>query len=163
MSAAYGGTSTRLSDLFAPGNTFWSLAGSVTQTVFDGGALRHREGAADAALAQAGAQYRSAVLTAFQNVADVLSALRHDADAAQASGDAERAGQDSLEIARRTQLLGASGAAPVLLAEQGLLQSRLAAVQARTSRLADTVALYQALGGGGWQAAGARAGADSAR
>ncbi len=152
LSAGYGGTSTRLGDLFSPANTFWSLAASVTQTVFDGGALRHRERAADAALTQAGALYRSAVLTAFQNVADVLSALQQDADAAQASGTAERASQDSLEIARRMQLLGATGAAPVLLAEQGLLQSRLAGVQARTNRLADTVALYQALGGGGWQA-----------
>lgn len=157
LSASYGGTSTRPGDLFAAANTFWSLAGSVAQTVFDGGALRHRERAADAALAVAAAQYRSTVLTSFRNVADTLSALGHDADAVQAGERAGHAAAQSFEVAERTQALGASGSAPVLLAQQALLQTSLALVQARAGRLADTVALFQALGGGGWTADAAEA------
>ena len=51
---------------------FWSIAGTVTQPIFHGGTLLfHQELAARDAFDQAAAQYRSTVVVAFQNVADV--------------------------------------------------------------------------------------------
>src|SRR5262249_31254425 len=79
LTAAAGGSSTALTQMFANGNPFWSLVGNVLQPLFAGGTLRHRQRAAEAAFAQAAAQYRSTVLSAFQNVADALYALQSDA------------------------------------------------------------------------------------
>ncbi len=60
-----GSTATQFSDLFKAGTGFWSLGANATQTLFAGGALIHRKRAADAALDQAAAQYRAAVLDGF--------------------------------------------------------------------------------------------------
>ena len=153
LSAAEGGASTDLSSLLASGNTFWTAGASLTQTLFEGGALLHRKRAADAALDAAGAQYRATVLGAFQDVADTLTALRLDADAVNANYTAERAAASSLEVARHNLELGSVSYLAVLNAEQTYQQAALALVQARASRLADTAALFQALGGGWWNPA----------
>ena len=84
-----GSAATAMSDLFKAGTGFWSVGANATQTLFAGGTLIHRKRAADAALDQAGAMYKSAVLTAFQNVADALHALDTDADALNAASRAE--------------------------------------------------------------------------
>ena len=65
--------------MLSPGGPFWSLGWSVTQPLFDGLTLLHRKRAAEQALIQAEAQYRSTVIAAFQNVADTLHALVSDA------------------------------------------------------------------------------------
>jgi NodT family efflux transporter outer membrane factor (OMF) lipoprotein len=148
LTGAEGGAATTLSTLFASGNTFWSAGAGLTQTLFQGGTLIHRKRAADAALDAAGAQYRTAVLAAFQNVADALSALRLDADAVTANSAAEKAAGSSLGVARRNLELGAVSYLSVLNAEQAYQQAVLALIQARASRYADTAALFQALGGG---------------
>src|SRR5258708_36220032 len=90
-----GSSATAMGDLFKPGTGFWSLGASLTQTLFEGGTLIHRKRAADAALDQAGALYRSAVLTAFQNVADALHALDTHAHPLGAAARARRAGPKS--------------------------------------------------------------------
>jgi outer membrane protein TolC len=72
-------TSLTIGQLPSPGTGFWTIAGSVTQPIFDAGLLYQREVAARATFEQAGSQYRSTVVTAFQNVADSLSTLRNDA------------------------------------------------------------------------------------
>ncbi len=97
-----GSAATAMSDLFKPGTGFWSIGANATQTLFAGGMLLHRKRAADAALDQAGAAYKSAVLTAFQNVADALHALAADAQALEAASRAESAAQKSLEVVTAT-------------------------------------------------------------
>jgi outer membrane protein TolC len=103
--------------------------------------------AADAALDQAGALYRSAVLTAFQNVADALHALDTDADALNAASRAEAAAQKSLDVARRQLELGSVSYLALVTAEQTYQQAVISLTQARTNRYTDTAALFQALGG----------------
>ena len=92
-----------------------------------------QEAAAQAALEQADAQYRSTVLTAFRNVADTLRALEYDALALQAAVDAERAAATSFTIARRRLELGDTTYVVVLIAEltyqQALLHPRAGAGQ----------------------------------
>ena len=82
---------TQAAQLFQAGNGFWSVAGSLDQTIFDAGELLHKRRAADAAMDQAAAQYKETVITAFQNVADTLRALQSDADALKAAVAAESA------------------------------------------------------------------------
>ena len=72
LSAAFGGASTAIGTLLSNGNALWAVTGGVTQPVFDAGTLREKQRAAEAQLDEAKEQYRSVVLTAFQNVADVL-------------------------------------------------------------------------------------------
>ncbi len=148
LSAAPGGASSQIQTLFSNGNTFWSVTGAVAQTVFDAGALRHKQRAAEAALDQAKAQYRSAVQTALQNTADVLQAIVDDADALKHASAAEAAAARSLRLARSEYEHGQIGVLGVLNADTADRQASIALSQARAARYVDTIALYQALGGG---------------
>ena len=136
-----------MSDLFKPGTGFWSIGANATQTLFAGGTLLHRKRAAEAALDQAGAAYKSAVLTAFQNVADALHALDADAQSLEAASRAENAAQKTLEVTRQQLQIGAVSYLAQLYAEQSYQQALLTVIQSRANRFADTAALFQALGG----------------
>jgi outer membrane protein TolC len=134
--------------MFTDDNVFWSLTGTVSQTLFDFGALKHHQRAAEAALDQAKAQYRIVVLTAFQNVADTLYALDEDSKALAAATEAEAATRKTRDITEQQLQLGAVSAPALLTAEEAYQQAVVARVQAVTARYTDTVALYQALGSG---------------
>jgi outer membrane protein TolC len=146
-----GTTANQIGQLFTtPGTAFWTVAGNVAQTIFDAGTLLDKKRAADAAFDEAAAMCRSTVITAFQNVADALHALKSDADALKAAYAAERAAFKSLEIVRRQLQLGAVTYLALLTAENTYKTALIALVQARAARYADTAALFQALGGGWW-------------
>ncbi|HSV23269.1 MAG TPA: efflux transporter outer membrane subunit, partial [Xanthobacteraceae bacterium] len=145
-----GSTAPMIDQLFSPGTGAWAITGSLLQPIFHGGTLYQREVAARAAFEQATAQYRSTLVTAFQNVADSLSAIQNDAVALQKSVAAETAANRVLVITRRRLELGEVNFLQVLVAQQFYLQALLARVQAQANRFADTVALFQALGGGWW-------------
>jgi NodT family efflux transporter outer membrane factor (OMF) lipoprotein len=145
-----GSTALALAGLATPGNVFWTLAGNLTQTVFDAGTLLHKQRAAEAAFDQTAAQYRSTVIAALQNVADSLRALQADADALTAAAAAQRAAATSLDITRHQLQLGAVNYLALLTAESAYQQALSTVVQAQASRFADTAALFQALGGGWW-------------
>ena len=146
-------TSIVLDQLFLPGQANSNAGISVLQTLVDGGALQAKRRAAQAQLEQAEAQYRSTILTAFRNVADTLRALQYDAVALQAAVAAERASQNSLNIAQRRLDLGDTTYVVVLAAQTTYRQALLNRVQAQTNRLTNTAALFQALGGGWWNRA----------
>jgi NodT family efflux transporter outer membrane factor (OMF) lipoprotein len=150
LTANVGSSAVGPSGLFAAGTEFWGLGGALTQPIFHGGTLLHQERAARAAYEQAAQSYRSTVLSAFQNVADTLTALIQDAEALKAASTAERSAATTLELTRKQQQDGYASYLALLNAEQAYQQSLLVLVQARTSRYADTAALFQALGGGWW-------------
>jgi NodT family efflux transporter outer membrane factor (OMF) lipoprotein len=150
LSGAVGSTALAVNQLFTPGFGFWEITGSVTQPIFHGGALLHRELAAKAALEQAAAQYRSTAITAFQNVADALRAIQSDAVALQKAAASEAAAAKSLDITRRRMELGDINYLGLLNAQQTYQTALLSLAQAKAARYADTVALFQALGGGWW-------------
>ena len=120
------------------------------QPIFRGGELSARRRAAIAAYDQAEAQYRETVLQAFQNVADVLTALELDAQTLKAQMDAATAARDSLELTCKQFQLGAVSYLSLLNAQQQYQQALINLVQAQAARFADTAALFQALGGGWW-------------
>ncbi len=150
ITAAAGGTATQIGQIFDSGGPFWSIIGSVSQPVFDGGTLLHRERAADQALYQAAAQYRSTVITAYQNVADTLHALISDADALSAAVDAEVAAKKTLDLTQAQMNRGYVNYLTLLSAQQAYEQALLTLVQAQATRFGDTAALFEALGGGWW-------------
>jgi NodT family efflux transporter outer membrane factor (OMF) lipoprotein len=150
IDAAFGRASEKASQLFSAGNGFWNLGATVTQPLFDGGTLKHKQRGAEAAYQQAAAQYRSTVIQAVQNVADTLHAIDADARGLVAAERAEHAAAQSLAIAKRQLALGDISESAMLTAELAWQQTAIALVQARAARYADTVALFQALGGGWW-------------
>src|ERR1700678_9619 len=153
-----GSSALKLGQLFTPYTGFWDVGASLTQTLFDAGALLHKKRAADAALDEAAAQYRGAVILACQNVADTLRALQADADALKASGEAERAAKRTFDLAQRQRELGTISVVAVLIAEQAYQQAELALVQAQANRYSDTAGLFQSLGGGWWNRRGKKLG-----
>ena len=150
INATGGFMNTAFVHLLAPQNVFWELAGNATQTVFDAGTLLHQlEGAKDTYQAAAWT-YRGTVIGAVQNVVDTLRALQTDADALRAAHDFERAAKVSFDLAGQQMQSGNANVLLLLTAEQTYLQAVIQVVQARAARLADTAALFQALGGGWW-------------
>jgi NodT family efflux transporter outer membrane factor (OMF) lipoprotein len=150
ISGEYGGNATQITQMFSAGGPFWSLYGSVTQPVFQGGTLLHQERAARQALKQAAAEYQSTVIIAYQNVADALHISLSDADALAADVDAEASAKVTYDLTHRQAEVGYVDTLTLLSAETAYQQTRLTRVQAQATRYGDTVSLFQALGGGWW-------------
>ena len=151
LSGNAGSSAEKLTQLFSPATGFWTIAGNLAQTVFDAGTLENKQRAAEETTNQAVALYRAVVLAAFQNIADVLRALQSDAHALDAAVAAESSAARNVDLVRRQVEQGQANVPILLTAQQALLQTSLARVDAQASRLADTVALFQALGGGWWK------------
>ncbi|GLQ91914.1 efflux transporter outer membrane subunit [Dyella acidisoli] len=150
VSAAWGSATDEKHTLFGSGTGFWNIGTAITMPLFDGGTLKHKQRAAEATYKQAAEQYRSTVLSALQNVADTLHALQSDADAMRAAARAEQAAAHSYAIAQKQHALGDISMVALLNAQVTYRQAELSLIQARAARYADTVALFQALGGGWW-------------
>ena len=150
ISATTGTTALEIGQLFGPYTGFWSIGASLTQTLFDAGALIYKHRAADDALDEAAAQYRATVILACQNVADTLRALQADATALKANADADSAAKASFELVRKQYLNGSVSLVALLNAEQTYQQAEIALAQAQANRYSDTAGLFQALGGGWW-------------
>jgi NodT family efflux transporter outer membrane factor (OMF) lipoprotein len=150
ITGSYGGNADQFSWMFRSGGPFWNLVGDITQPLFQGGTLLHRKRAAQEALKQAAAQYQITVITAYQNVADTLHASLSDADALAANVDAENAAKVTYDLIRRQMEVGYVNYLTLLGAETAYQQALLSRVQAQATRYGDTVALFQALGGGWW-------------
>ena len=150
ITGSLGSTVASGSKLFSAGSGVWSLAGAIAQPLFDAGALEHRKRAAVAAYDQSAAQYRGTVITAFQDVANVLRALEADAEALKQQVAAERSAQASLALVQAQYRLGAVAYINLLTAQQTYQNTVLTRVQAQAVRYSDSAALFQALGGGWW-------------
>jgi NodT family efflux transporter outer membrane factor (OMF) lipoprotein len=148
LSAVGGSNAFSWAQSFTPGAGFYTVAASVTAPIFDGFILYNKQKAAEAALEQAEALYRSAVITAFQNVADALRALQADARAMQAATHAEQTAKASLDIVVKQLEAGQVNVLSLLTAQQTYLTAVTAKVQTEANRLSDTAALFVALGGG---------------
>ncbi len=147
LSADIGFQALTAASLFGSGALVWGLAGQLAQPLFNAG-LPAEARAAEAAFAAAEANYRQTVLQALRNVADVLRALDNDAQTLAAQAAADQAAQESLHLTRQGYALGAVSYLQLLIAQQQAQQTATGLISARSQRLADTVALYQSMGGG---------------
>lgn len=125
----------------------WNVGANLTQPIFHGVALRAERRAAVAAYEAALADYRETVLDALQQVADVLRALQHDADALAGRDVAARQQQGRADIAVARHEAGGMSEAEMVEAQREALDTLLDRTKAEADRLSDTAALFQALGG----------------
>jgi NodT family efflux transporter outer membrane factor (OMF) lipoprotein len=156
LSATLGTQALTTGALFGPGSMIWNLAGQLAQPLFNAG-LKSAANAADASLQAAGENYQETVLQALRNVADALRQLDNDARALQAQAAADAAAQESLRLVQDQFRLGAASYLQLLVAQQQAQQTHIALITAQAARLADSAALYQAMGGGVLREPGASA------
>ena len=147
LSASLGTQALTTGALFGPGSMIWTLAGQLAQPLFNAG-LKAGANAAEASLQAAGANYQQTVLEALRNVADTLRQLDNDAQALQAQAAADTSAQASLDLVGQQYRLGAASYLQLLTAQQQAQQTRIGLIAAQAARLADSAALYQAMGGG---------------
>lgn len=152
LSGSYGSQATEAGDLFEAPNVIWNLGVSLLAPIFHGGALHAKKRAAVAAYEASLADYQQTVLTAFAQVADVLRALENDADSLKAQEVSRSAAEKSLDLVRSQYKAGAVSFVSVLTAEQQYETAQLGYVQALAQRYLDTASLFNALGGGWWNA-----------
>ncbi|HLY96041.1 MAG: efflux transporter outer membrane subunit [Sideroxydans sp.] len=150
ISGAIGGMASTPAWMFRNGGGFFDLTANVAQTIFDGGTLRAKSRAAEQGLNQAGAQYRSVVMTALQDVADTLYVIQSDARALKAAAAAAQAASKMGDMTRQQYEAGRVDFQTLLVVQQNEQLATINLVQAQTNRLGDTAALFQALGGGWW-------------
>lgn len=147
LSATLGTQALTTGALFGPGSMIWSLAGQLAQPLFNAGTKAGTR-AAEAKLQAVGANYQQTVLQALRSVADALRQLDNDAQALQAQTAADASAQSSLDLVQQQYRLGAASYLQLLTAQQQAQQTRIGLIAAQAARLADSAALYQAMGGG---------------
>ncbi|MCE5394427.1 MAG: efflux transporter outer membrane subunit [Acidithiobacillus sp.] len=154
LSASLGSTASHPSLFFNPISSIWSLVGSLSQPIFEGGKLRAQESQAKAAYEVTYQAYRSTVLNAFAQVANALRALEHDAETLKAQQDALDAAQASLRLNEASYRSGAVDYLTLLTSEIQYNTARIAVIKAESQRYQDTAALLVAVGGGWWHQPG---------
>ncbi len=148
LTGNFGRESKDLSQLFSAPSAIWSLGAGITQPIFEGGRLRAQVDQVSAQQVQTLETYRKTVQTAFREVNDALVTVRQNAEAEDAYGKAMNAAQRALKLAQARYDGGYSPYLEVLTAQRTANDATLAWVQNRQARLAASVDLFKALGGG---------------
>ena len=148
LTALYGYSGNPLGSLIQAANKVWSIGGTATETLFDGGIRSGQVASARAVYAQAVANYRQVVLTAFQGVEDNLSGLRILSEQAKAQDAAVASARQAVQIALNEYQAGTQAYTTVITAQTTALSDEESALSIRQTRLTDSVSLIEALGGG---------------
>jgi NodT family efflux transporter outer membrane factor (OMF) lipoprotein len=151
LSASGGLRSSRFADLLSAPSRFWSLGAALAQLLFDGGAREAATDQARAAHEEEVALYRQTVLTGFQEVEDNLATLRLLEEEAALQDAVVRGARQSVEFALNQYKSGTINFLNVIVLQTAALNQERAAVNLRGRRLAASVLLVKALGGG-WDA-----------
>jgi NodT family efflux transporter outer membrane factor (OMF) lipoprotein len=151
LSVSGGFDSNMLSRLFNAASRVWSLGATGTETLFSGGARTAAVSAARATYDQSVATYRQTVLIAFQQVEDALSSLRILEQQAAAEATAVASTRKAVEVTLNAYRAGTVAYTSVVTEQALLLGNEQTALSIRQSRLVESVALIEALGGG-WSA-----------
>ena len=144
------GSGGALGTNFSTGGDIWNVGASLTQPIFNGGALQAERRKAQAAYGEAGGVYRQTVLEAFKEVADALYAIQHDAETLRARTEAAGEAQAAYDIASQRYQAGGISQLSLLDAQRQQLQTALDQTTSAASRYTDSATLVQALGGGWW-------------
>ena len=148
LTAEGGVESLALSTLLQPGSLLFSAAGSVAQTIFDNGLRQGNLDLATGRYAELVADYRQAVLQAFQDADTYLVALRYAAQQEELERQAVKVAQQAADIARAPLGAGVVDITTVLNTQTTLFTDENALAQARLAHFQALINLYKALGGG---------------
>jgi NodT family efflux transporter outer membrane factor (OMF) lipoprotein len=161
LSGAREASSNSASTLFPPNGKAWSIGADANVPLFEGGTLWYRRKASIESYRAAMADYRQTVLSAFEQVADTLRALDHDAQTLAAEEEALAAADQALHLIEANYQAGVANYLEVLNADAQYHQAKINELQAIAVRYQDTVALFAAVGGGWWNGSLAPDGADA--
>jgi NodT family efflux transporter outer membrane factor (OMF) lipoprotein len=150
LSASISREALRASDLFHQFSTPWAVAGSLTQPLFKGGALRAQVRAARDAFKAEAATYQAVVLEALGQVADDLWALQYDAQILTVDRHSMDVALEALKLQQQSYSVGTTTILNLIVAERTYAQARLSYVSARVQQFTDSASLLTALGGGWW-------------
>jgi NodT family efflux transporter outer membrane factor (OMF) lipoprotein len=151
LSGVGGFQSTNITSLISAPTAIWSLGGDLLQPVFNGGRNRANLAYARQSYDESVANYRQAVLVAFQQVEDGLSGLNELSQAETTQNAAVSDAQRALEIANNRYVGGVTTYLDVITAQSTLLTNQRLSVQLLGQQMVTEVALVKALGGG-WDA-----------
>ncbi len=146
LSANLGSQALTTSALFGGAAAVWSIAGQLSQPLFNAGLPAERR-AAQAAFDAAAANYQRVVLEALRTVANALTAVEHDAESLASLTRSLHAAEQQHHVLERQHKAGVSSAVQLLVADQMLLQARSGLIAAQAQRLLNTVALSASLVG----------------
>jgi NodT family efflux transporter outer membrane factor (OMF) lipoprotein len=147
LSANLGSQALTAASLFGTGSLVWGVAGQLVQPIFNKGLGPERD-AAKAGFDAASANYRQTVLKGLREVADVLTALDNNKQILSGYTGADAAAQEQLAITGNRYKLGSASYLELLQAQSEAEQYRLELIASQARRLSDSVAFYQAMGGG---------------
>ena len=150
LSGSFGYSSSALDRLFKAASNVWAFGPQLTETLFDAGARSARLAQARAFHEQTIADYRSAVLLAFQQVEDELASLRQLEQQTAIQARALAAAREAERLETNQYLAGTVDYTNVVTAQQNALDNEQAMLTIQEARLVSSVALIQALGGS-WQ------------
>ena len=154
LTGSYGFANAALNTLFSPGGTLVALAAGFTQPLFDGGTLRGQLELSKGRYDELLADYRKAVIQAFTDVENALTAWRFTTEQEALQRQAVATAQRAADIARAQMLAGTVDITTVLQAETTLFSDQDLLAQDRLARFQALLTLYKALGGGWVQPAG---------
>ena len=137
-----------IKDLISAPSRFWSLGPAVAAPLLDGGLRKSQVDQARGAYEQSVADYRQTVLTGLQQVEDNLAALRVLEREATAEAEAVRAARESETVALNEYKAGTADYLNVITSQTAALTNELTALNLLNRRLAASVLLVKALGGG---------------
>lgn len=151
LSALAGYQSSDIGNFIRAPNTYWAIGPSLFLTLFDAGKRQAEVARTQAVLDEAGAIYRSIVLSAFQQVEDNLALLNHYRAAADSERSALAAAQRSLDFSTSRYREGAVTYLEVVTSQTATLQTQRNSLDLDTRQRRASVQLIRALGGG-WSA-----------
>ncbi len=150
LTAQPGFLSSSLANLFSGAAGAWTFAGTVTQPIFEGGALKSNMRLAQAQQQVALLTYQQTIQGAFRDVSDALIAYKQYQELRAQQELLAHAAQDAAQLSGKRYEAGTTNYLEVLTNETSYLSSDLGLAQARLNELLSLVQIYKALGGG-WQ------------
>ncbi|HUC53137.1 MAG TPA: efflux transporter outer membrane subunit [Candidatus Cybelea sp.] len=150
LTGSAGFQSSALSNLLSGPAGLWTLSGTLTQPIFEGGRLKNNVRLAEAQQQQALLTYQQTIKGAFRDVSNGLIAYRKNRESRIEQERLTASAQDAAHLSQMRFKAGATDYLEVLTNETNYFSDQLNLVQAQNNEVQALVQLYQALGGG-WQ------------